>query len=932
MPRITPLLLLLPSLLHADLAWLDFQGREINTAPLHTAFPAANGTVRQAGGLEFTLTGSANIDSRDRGLADSLLTEFAFIDGQDATLRLRISGLAAGGYTAETWHYDGGGFAGAIRIALLRVGDATPTTLLANHAFSTSAATVTFTADGSSDYELLFIENDNNNRTRLNGLHLRKTGVPAGLPGIFADVDGTNTAAVGGSPDPFWTDSETDPGFTSGNLWHRRTGFGFKVTGHREIFEKDANGGIGDATPLVTTVTGLEPGREYGIHVAFLSVPSESWQVKAGLSAGQLELFTPGLPVGRVVSLGLSAEPNSNRHQYLGFVGNAAADENGELLVYAADGDGTSGWSDRTWFEGFLIGDPVIIPPLPADAVEIAPDGAWTWFNDERAIVHRGSLFTGYVKRNGQYGITRRDLATGENHHMIISTGTSQQQDDHNNPSITPLPDGRLMILYSRHGAGARFFQRTSLVPLPSTDADWGPEIIRNMPANNTYANTYRLRGENDRIYNFSRSINFNPTLSISDDLGETWRAPRQFLGTGGGNVRPYPRYCSNDLDRIDLIYTDGHPRDVNNSVYHIFYKNGGLHKTDGTLIDSLDNIPLDHDGGKRGNVIYQYSNAAWSPGDGPDDWIPTGRGWTWDVHYGKDGHPVAVFQVQRDNVTGSGWNHDRIYYYYARWTGTEWQKKFIAHAGRGLYSAEDDYGGGMCLDPEDPRIVYISTNAAEPFALGNIANVPLTTNERYEIWRGFTADGGQTFSWTPVTENSSADNLRPIVPPSHGLRECLIWFHGTYNTYTSYSTKVIGRIGEPLTSFRTWAEETGIAQGPLGDDDGDGVENLLEFALGGDPRDASDRPLPAWEGDSFAFRQASGLRGIEWQIEVSEDLSDWETAAILREEPLPGFVTDGYLVRSDETGRTVVDSMVESPPLCRFFRLRVADASPDPP
>ena len=134
----------------------------------------------------------------------------------------------------------------------------------------------------------------------------------------------------------------------------------------------------------------------------------------------------------------------------------------------------------------------------------------------------------------------------------------------------------------------------------------------------------------------------------------------------------------------------------------------------------------------------------------------------------------MCVFQVQKDNVTGTGWNHDRIYYYYARWTGTKWQRRFIAHAGRPLYSAEDEYGGGMCIDPEDPRVVYVSTNAANPFATSNIDDVPLRGNERYEIFRGFTDDGGLTFSWTQITNNSSADNLRPIVPLATAARNSL--------------------------------------------------------------------------------------------------------------------------------------------------------------
>ncbi len=433
--------------------------------------------------------------------------------------------------------------------------------------------------------------------------------------------------------------------------------------------------------------------------------------------------------------------------------------------------------------------------PLPGNAVEISPDGAWTWFNDERSIVHQGSLFSGYVKSDGHYGVTRRDLSTGENFQMIISTEASREQDDHNNPSITALPDGRLLLLYSKHHTEAVAYQRTSTIPLPSKDTDWGPEIARPAQARNTYANTYLLSAEDNTLYNFHRCINFNPSLEISTDDAATWSESRQFLGTGSGGVRPYPRYTANGKDRIDLIYTDGHPRDIRNSVYHLFYQKGALHQTDGTVIDQLANIPLDHDGGQRGSVIYSYSDADWAEGDGPDQWIPSGRGWTWDVHYGKDGHPVCVFQVQKDDVTGKGWENDRIYYYYARWTGTEWQRRFIAHAGRPLYAAEDDYGGGMCLDPEDPNVVYISTNAADPFALGDLTKVPLADKARYEIHRGVTTDGGLTFTWTPVTENSQADNLRPIVPMNHGHSELLVWFSGAYTTYTKFSTRVLARI-----------------------------------------------------------------------------------------------------------------------------------------
>jgi len=640
-------------------------------------------------------------------------------------------------------------------------------------------------------------------------------------PGRFIDIDAANTAPADGSAGPFFTEDPAVPGFTQGPLWRKRAGFGFDAAKNREIFEKDANEGVGDAAPLVTTVTGLVPGARHAVHVAFLSIPTQNWQVKAGLAPGQLATFTRSRPEGRVIDLGRSGEAGSNRHQYLGFLGHVTVPADGTVRLYSDDGDGVAtDWTARTWLEGFHLAPPrddsapatvnaasanrapapaarpATPVALPAGAVQIAPDGAWTWFNDERAIVHQGSLFSGYVLADGRYGVTRYDFADGKAHHAILSTDASRQKDDHNNPSLTVLPDGRILALYSKHIAGPQFYQRTSLVPRPATEADWGPEIARTTPAANTYANTYRLSGEANRLYNFHRCINFNPTLTVSEDLGATWLPSRQFIGSGSGRTRPYIRLVSDHRARIDLTYTDGHPRDVNNSLYHLYYAGGSVRRSDGSLIKPLSAIPLDHDAGERGSVVYQYNDAPWSAGQGPDDWIPAGRAWNWDVQYDPAGRPVVAFQVQRDNL---GWSNDRIYYYYARWTGSAWQKRFIAHAGRPLYAAEDDYGGGMAIDPQDPRVVYISSNAADPFRLGEIADVPLRARNRYEIWRGFTADGGLTFTWTQLTVDSPADNLRPIVPENHGRTECLLWFYGDYRSYTNYSAQVVARLGKPL-------------------------------------------------------------------------------------------------------------------------------------
>ena len=492
------------------------------------------------------------------------------------------------------------------------------------------------------------------------------------------------------------------------------------------------------------------------------------------------------------------------------------ANDTGTSPVNAdSDGDGLKdGFEVANATNPNDISDPYASPP--AIPIQLAPDGAWTWFNDERSIWHIGKLYTGYVKKNGKVGISRFDPATMATTHVSLSSFT--QIDDHNNPSITILPDNRLMVVYSQHNGVSR--RRISTVTEPASISDWGSEIATGGGGSISYANTYRLSGESNRIYHFNRAINWNPTLIISDDEGASFGSPIHFIATGSGGTRPYPKYFSNGVDRIDLIYTDGHPRNDNNSIYHLYYEADNFHATDGTIVEAVADLPIEHDQGKTGTKVYTYSGAAWGPEDGPDDWIPSGRAWTWDICYGSDGHPVCAFQVQVDNVTGSGWNHDRIYYYYARWTGTEWQHRFIAHGGRGLYDHEDDYGGGMAIDPNNPNVVYISTNAANPFDLTDIDNVPLASNERYEIWRGTTTDGGLTFSWEPITQGSPLDNLRPIVPENHGYDRSVVWFRGIYSTYTNYNTEVVGIFQNNLkfqssnfqatTGTLTWASSPG--------------------------------------------------------------------------------------------------------------------------
>ena len=467
------------------------------------------------------------------------------------------------------------------------------------------------------------------------------------------------------------------------------------------------------------------------------------------------------------------------------------------------DGDGRSDGVEVATGTNPLLPDlPPLPPGLPSDAVRIQTDGAWSWFNDHTARFVNGDLYVGYVKGQAKkMAMTRYDFDTSTAHEFEFSTATNPSNDDHDVPTIAVLPDGKILSVYSRHNVDTKFFYRRSLNGNPAGLADWSPEQTKTLgTAKNTYSNTFRLSAESDKIYNFSRNINFNPVICTSTDAGQTWSDPIHFIKTGTGGTRPYPRYATNHHSRIDLIYTDGHPRDVNNSIYHLFYQGGNFHKSDGSIVKAFANLPLEHTTGERGTVVYPFTTAAWGPGQGPDDWIPNGRAWTWDIHYQSDGKPVCVFQVQVDGVTGpaTDFKNDRIYYYYARWDGNQWRKKFIANAGRGLFSSEDDYGGGMCIDPENPAVIYISSNATNPFDLTTLAPALNPNNEIYEIYRGTTADGGATWNWQAITADSDASNMRPFVPEDHGRTNAVVWFRGRYTTYLNYDCDIYGVFSTP--------------------------------------------------------------------------------------------------------------------------------------
>lgn len=418
-----------------------------------------------------------------------------------------------------------------------------------------------------------------------------------------------------------------------------------------------------------------------------------------------------------------------------------------------------------------------------ADFVTLNDDGGWCWFEDERALIVGERLIAGTVAmgtrdpaRKGDVDVVSYDLKSGlivrrTLHHRL-------EADDHNSPAFVRRTDGRLLAMYAKHNPENRIYYRITI--RPDDASEWGDEriFVPSETSRVTYSNLHLLTGENSgrgRLYDFFRGLDnsFKPSWMFSDDQGETWAAGGLLVDFPGPvRHRPYVKYASDGATTIHFAFTEGHPSNHDNSIYHAYYRDGRLHRSDGTVIRAL----------RDGPVVPAEATRIFAAD-------PNNVGWVHDLALDGQGRPRLVYSVQKDSAgLGRGQGGHDLRYRFARWNGSAWQDAEIAYAGARLYAGEDDYAGGISLHPDDEKTVFISTNV-DPVTGAK------STSGHYEILRGTLRDGGLAFTWVPVTANSPTDNLRPIVPSWTRGKTALLWLRGKYTAYTHYDQAVVLKV-----------------------------------------------------------------------------------------------------------------------------------------
>jgi hypothetical protein len=430
---------------------------------------------------------------------------------------------------------------------------------------------------------------------------------------------------------------------------------------------------------------------------------------------------------------------------------------------------------------------------VDGNLIQFNDNGSWCWYQDERALVDkaRGKLIIGSVAsaagaggaaRDGNVEAVIYDLHTGARQISVLTTGEAHRFgcDDHDAPAFLLRPDGKYLAFYAGHNKDHFSYYR-----IYAGDA-WGPESAfdwNSRPGGadfpTTYSNPHYLPGEG-RLYNFSRGTGHgSQNIMLSTNLGDTWSyAGLMTTNAGVGYVNGYFRY-HDDGQRIDFICTEFHPRDFNTSIYHGYISNGHAFNSAGTVVNS--------------NIFSQSPVApqSFTPVFLAGSVLPPGQTnshcWNMDVRRFPDGSISALVSARVNDPPGQRSEDPDHAFIFCRYDGRSWAATYLCNAGKKLFRSEQDYTGLGALSPDDPTVIYIST----PFDPRDNA----TFLGVHEIFKGVTADRGATFAWTPVTQHSTRDNLRPIVPAWDKNHTALLWWRGTSFTSQRFDAAVVGLI-----------------------------------------------------------------------------------------------------------------------------------------
>jgi hypothetical protein len=402
----------------------------------------------------------------------------------------------------------------------------------------------------------------------------------------------------------------------------------------------------------------------------------------------------------------------------------------------------------------------------PLAQFEVTADGIWTWFTRPEVIQIGDALYTGTVSSDGRCRAHRTDLTTQTT--LTFDLSGVLEVDDHNNSSFCRLEDGRLAAFYGAHN-DTEFKYRVWNPAAGAFDSGsaWSSQEARGVGGGPySYPNPIRFSQDSPKVWLFkrrwidgggsTRRLAYRTATDLTSTPPHSWSAYTDVYGVSGRI--PYWRTAHDGVKRVHFAITNGHPVEGQTSLYHFYGELDGSNVMKwytSAGVEITASLPL---GPSDITEVYDGSSV---------------RCWVSDCAIGSDGHPRILWMRYPGN------DGSQIEYWHSRWTGSAWTNSKITDDGAGLYAGEVYYHGGLCFDGVDPTTIYLSA--------------PISGVRQVQEWG--TSDNGATWSQVrALTTGGTAGTplkARPIGVKNSDGRVNVLWWQGTYTSFTNYSTTV---------------------------------------------------------------------------------------------------------------------------------------------
>lgn len=408
--------------------------------------------------------------------------------------------------------------------------------------------------------------------------------------------------------------------------------------------------------------------------------------------------------------------------------------------------------------------------------------GSWCWYSSPRTVVDGDQLYAGSVvtgtgtAQDGEIVVHKVDLAKRRIAARTV-VGHAVQPDDHANPSVS-LPNGP--------GGGVQ----VAWAPHTRRPEDGyvyagmlGDELqpITEQMDGTAYAAAERVAGQR---WILTRRVLVERSWSLLRYRPEGWENLGQVTtavpSAEEAEPRPYHVVASSGSHMHLFVSTSNPSQQPFSSVYHgTVNPDLQVRRTDGRVVGTVGSSP----------PPITALTKVW---DGHRSGGRDGRGWPVAANWAK-GRPNVIISTR--DTYGSpamklpGALSQLRYVWARRRLDNTWNVEHLAWAGSELYPAQPDYSGLAALDPVDPYRVVVSTNvhprSGKPLRSSSDGRV------HWELFEGYRST--TRWAWTPITSNSTADNLRPSIAVGGGHR-ALTWLRGNYPHYTTADTRLVMR------------------------------------------------------------------------------------------------------------------------------------------